>query len=92
MNENGHAAGVIDWGDVCVADRSVDLSLAYGGFTGPARTALLAAYGPVGPEREIRARVLAVFLCAALAEYAADTGRSRLLNEARKGLMRASAD
>lgn len=92
VDENGHAAGVIDWGDLCVADRSVDLSLAYGGFAGPARTALLSAYGPVGPEQEIRARVLAVFLCAALAEYAAGTGRSRLLKEALTGITRASAD
>jgi aminoglycoside phosphotransferase (APT) family kinase protein len=92
VDENGHAAGVIDWGDLCVADRSVDLSLAYGGFAGPARTALLSAYGPVGAEREIRARVLAVFLCAALAEYAAGTGRSRLLQEALRGITRASAD
>ena len=92
VNENGRAAGVIDWGDLCVADRSVDLSLAYGGFSGPARTALLSAYGPVGAEQEIRARVLAVFLCAALAEYAADTGRPRLLNEALKGLTRATTD
>jgi aminoglycoside phosphotransferase (APT) family kinase protein len=92
LNDDGRAAGVIDWGDLCVADRSVDLSLAYGGFSGPARTTLLSAYGPVGAEREIRARVLAVFLCAALAEYAAGTGRSRLLNEALKGLTRASTD
>jgi aminoglycoside phosphotransferase (APT) family kinase protein len=92
VNENDRAAGVIDWGDLCVADRSVDLSLAYCGFTGPTRTALLSAYGPVGAEREIRARVLGVFLCAALAEYAADTGRSRLLNEALTGLTRATTD
>ncbi|GLY77812.1 phosphotransferase [Actinoallomurus iriomotensis] len=90
--ESGEAAGVIDWGDLCAADPAVDLSLAYGGFAGPARTALLSAYGPVGAERELRARVLAVFLCAALAEYAADTGRERLLAEALAGLGRAVAD
>ncbi|WP_246122060.1 phosphotransferase [Actinoallomurus bryophytorum] len=92
VNDDGRATGVIDWGDLCMADRSVDLSLAYGGFTGPARTALLSAYGPVGAEREIRARVLAVFLCAALAEYAAGTGRSRLLHEALTGITRATTD
>jgi aminoglycoside phosphotransferase (APT) family kinase protein len=87
---DGSAAGVIDWGDLCAADPAVDLSLAYAGFAGPARTALLTAYGPVGAERELRARVLAVFLCAALAEYAADTGRERLLAEALAGLGRAA--
>jgi aminoglycoside phosphotransferase (APT) family kinase protein len=92
VDENARAAGVIDWGDLCVADPSVDLSLAYGGFAGKARTALLSAYGPVTKEQETRARVLAVFLCAALAEYAADTARDGLLAEALAGIERAVAD
>jgi hypothetical protein len=58
---------------------------------GPARAALLARYGPVSPEREIRARVLALFLCAALAVYAAADGCPRLLREALAGLVRATA-
>jgi aminoglycoside phosphotransferase (APT) family kinase protein len=86
----GRATGVIDWGDLCLADPAVDLSLAYGGFAGPARDALLAAYGPVPPERELAARVLAVSLCASLAEYAADEGRTRLLRAALDGLRRAA--
>lgn len=90
---DGRAAGVIDWGDLCLADPSVDLSLAYAGFAGAARTALLAAYGrPVGTEREARARVLAIFLCAALAEYAALTGREALLRESLRGIGRAVAN
>jgi hypothetical protein len=36
--------------------------------------------------------VLAVFLCAALAEYAADTARDGLLAEALAGIERAVAD
>jgi aminoglycoside phosphotransferase (APT) family kinase protein len=92
VDEDVRAAGVIDWGDLCVADPSVDLSLAYGGFRGRARTALLSAYGPVTEEQETRARVLAVFLCAALAEYAAGTVREGLLTEALAGLERAVAD
>jgi hypothetical protein len=57
-----------------------------------ARTALLSAYGPVTGEQETRARVLAVFLCAALAEYAVDTARDGLLTEALAGIERAVAD
>jgi aminoglycoside phosphotransferase (APT) family kinase protein len=86
---SGAATGVIDWGDLCVADPAVDLSLAYAGFAGAARAALLSAYGPVGAERETRARVLALCLCVMLAEYAAGTGRERLLAEALVGLRRA---
>lgn len=85
----GRAAGVIDWGDVCLADPAVDLSLAYAAFAGAARAALLAEYGPVDPRRELRARVLAVFLCAVLAEYALGTGDAPLLAEALAGIGRA---
>ena len=70
VGPDGLATGVIDWGDACLADPALDLSLAFGAFTGPARAALLAAYGrPLDEERELRARVLALCLCAALADY-----------------------
>lgn len=92
LDDGDRAAGVIDWGDLCLADPAVDLSLAFGGFAGAARTALLSAYGPVRADSEVRARVLAVFLCAALAEYAALTDRRRLLDEALTGIGRAVAD
>lgn len=87
------AVGVIDWGDVCLADPCVDLSIAYAAFAGAARAALLAAYRhPVDAEREARARVLAVSLCAALADHAADPvhGDPALLTEALAGIARAT--
>ncbi len=85
----GRAAGVIDWGDLCTADPAVDLSLGYGAFAGQARERFLAAYGPVDAARELRARTLAVSLCANLAEYAADDDRPVLLGESLAGLRRA---
>ncbi|TMQ90869.1 aminoglycoside phosphotransferase [Actinomadura soli] len=88
---DGRAAGVIDWGDVCLADPAVDLSLAYAGFGGAARAAFLAEYGPVPPDREAAARVLALNLSATLAEYAASTGREALLAETLAGITRAIA-
>lgn len=84
----GHAQGVIDWGDLCLADPSVDLALAYTAFTGAARVAFLDAYGDVRPERELRARALGVRLSALLAGYAAVEGHSALLAEALGGLRR----
>lgn len=94
VDAGGAATGVIDWGDVCLADPAVDLAFAYAAFAGEARSAYLSAYAPgaggaVDPERELRARVLAVFLSAALAEYAAAEGRPALLTEALAGLRRA---
>ncbi|WP_236829972.1 phosphotransferase [Blastococcus sp. KM273128] len=90
VDDDGAAAGVIDWGDVCLGDPALDLSLAYAAFSGVARSALLAAYGPVPDERELRARCLAVRLCALLARYAADHGDAPLLAESLAGLHRAA--
>jgi aminoglycoside phosphotransferase (APT) family kinase protein len=80
---------VIDWGDVCLADPAVDLSLGFGAFVGPARAAFLSAYGPVDAERELRARALAVRLAALLTSYAAAQHRAALLTESLASLSRA---
>ena len=88
--EDGAATGVIDWGDLCLADPAVDLSIAYLGFAGPARAGLLAAYGrPVTSRRELAARTCAVSIGAALAEYAAAEDRPVLLAESLAALHRA---
>ena len=88
--EDGAATGVIDWGDLCLADPAVDLSIAYLGFAGPARAELLAAYGrPVTARRELAARTCAVSIGAALAEYAAAEDRPALLAESLAALHRA---
>jgi aminoglycoside phosphotransferase (APT) family kinase protein len=83
--------GVIDWGDLCVGDPSIDLSLAYGSFAGDARRAFLEAYGPVDGLTELRARVIAVFLAAALLAYADDVRLAGLRAEALRALDRAVA-
>jgi len=90
LDVEGRAAGVIDWGDVCLADPALDLALGYTAFTGPARAALLEAYGGVDAERALRARALGIRLSAFLAAYAADLGRPALLAEALNGLRRAT--
>jgi aminoglycoside phosphotransferase (APT) family kinase protein len=66
------ASGIIDWGDLCRGDPAVDLSIAFAAFRGPARQALLTAYGSIDSERELRARALALFLGVRLTEYALD--------------------
>jgi aminoglycoside phosphotransferase (APT) family kinase protein len=92
VDRGGSATGVIDWGDVCLADPAVDLSIAYFGFAGQARANLLSAYGrPVGAGRELAARACALSLAASLAEYAAADGRGALLRECVAGLSRAAA-
>ncbi|MFT4187873.1 MAG: phosphotransferase [Aeromicrobium sp.] len=78
--------GVIDWGDVCLAPASVDLSVAFSLFDGADREAFWTAYGDIDPLTEVRARTMAVFSGAA---YAHDLGDDVLLAEAVHGLARA---
>jgi aminoglycoside phosphotransferase (APT) family kinase protein len=88
IDDTGKASGVIDWGDVCVAHPAVDLSLGFSGFAGPSRDAFFTAYGGIDEETALRARVLAVSLCAALAAYASAAGDARLLADSLRGLHR----
>lgn len=57
----------------------------------PGPNSSLGTGGQPEPDRELRARILAIFLSAALAEYAARQNMPGLLGEARAGLRRAVA-
>ncbi len=81
-------AGVIDWGDLCLADPAIDLSLAWTAFEGSSRAAFLDAYGPLDEAAELRGRVLGLMLCGALAVYGRTEGLSWLEAEATAGLRR----
>lgn len=86
----GNASGVIDWGDACLADPAVDLSIGYAVFGGPSRDAFLEEYaGAVDDQRQLRARVMAVNVCLALAEYAHTEAHPKLLGECLAGVRRA---
>src|SRR4051794_37228568 len=91
VGTDGGAAGVIDWGDACLADPAADLSLLYGAFEPADRQAAVASSGDVPADRELRARSLAIGLAAMLATYAATQGRAGLLAESLAGLRRAVA-
>ena len=72
VSAEGAATGVIDWGDVGLGDPAVDLMIGYSAFSGEARAAFLAAYGPFEPASEARARAVAVNGCSALLESVGD--------------------
>jgi len=84
-------SGVIDWGDVCLADPAVDLQFVWSFLPPAGRPAFLEAYGPVSDEQLLRARVLALSLSAALAVYARAEGLPSVEREAREGLTRTLA-
>jgi aminoglycoside phosphotransferase (APT) family kinase protein len=91
VGDDGLPSAVIDWGDVCRADPSIDLPLLWSALPADARRGFLAAYGPVSEEQLLRARVLAVFLCATLALYGRHEGLPALEREALAGLERAAS-
>lgn len=89
---DGRAAGVIDWVDLSRSDPAVDLHLLWS-FVPPAgRREWLDAYGPVPEERLLRARVIAIWLCAVLARYGHAEGMEPVAREAVGGLDRAATD
>ena len=88
VDPDGELTGVIDWGDVCRADPSIDLSLLWSFFGAEGRAAFLAEYGPVSEAQLLRARALAVNLSVILAVYGRDEGMSGVEREALQGLDR----
>jgi aminoglycoside phosphotransferase (APT) family kinase protein len=90
VDDAGALTGVIDWGDVCRADRAADLSLLWSLLPPAGRAAFFDEYGgPLDEATLLRARVLALFLCALLAVYARDERSASLERESRAGLERA---
>ena len=92
VDDVGIPCAVIDWGDVCVADPAVDLSLYWSVLDPGGRAAFRDTYGPIPDERLLRARILALFFNAALHQYAADIGDGALREETTEGLRRTMID
>jgi aminoglycoside phosphotransferase (APT) family kinase protein len=90
VDRDGRLSGVIDWGDICHADPAIDMSLYWSHLSEGGREAFVDAYGPVTDEQLLRARVLALNLCAMIATYARHHRAPRLERAARAGLERAA--
>jgi aminoglycoside phosphotransferase (APT) family kinase protein len=84
--------GIVDWVDVCRSDPAVDLSVAWSTLDAAARRSFFATYGEVGEETRVRARVVAAFLCAMLAEWARKEQVPLVLDAALAGLREAIDD
>jgi aminoglycoside phosphotransferase (APT) family kinase protein len=92
VDATGRLTAVIDWGDTCLADPSVDLQVLWSLLPPVAREEFIRAYGPVSEERLLRARVFALSLCAVLATYGRLESLSFVEREAVAGLERTAAD
>jgi aminoglycoside phosphotransferase (APT) family kinase protein len=91
VDEGNRLAGVIDWGDLCLADPSVDLNIVWSVLPPDARSSFAAEYGPISDETVLRARTLAVSLTASLAQQAHVDGMEVLEQEGLAGLARSVA-
>ena len=80
--------GVIDWGDSHSGDAAVDLSSAWSLLPAAAHGAFRAAYGPIDEATWRLARLRALHVTAALADWASDRGDEGLQREARGGIDR----
>ena len=83
---------MIDWGDICRAPASVDLSLYWSMVPPAARARFVTAYGGIDDATLLRARVLALFLNATLASYARAQSMLALEAETLSGVERTLTD
>ena len=79
LAENKKITGVIDWGDVHLGDRAVDLSLAFTFLPPTAHEAFRQAYVDIDQLTWQRAKFRAIYHAAAIAEYGADIKDADLL-------------
>ncbi len=91
VDEHGTLTGVIDWGDLCLGEPAIDLSLLWSFFPPEGRAAFLDVYGPLAEDQFVRTRLLAVNLCVILAIYGHEEGMAGVKREALEGLERALA-
>jgi aminoglycoside phosphotransferase (APT) family kinase protein len=78
VGTGGRLSGVVDWIDVCRGDPGIDLGVYWSFVPLAGRAGFAAEYGPIEPDALLRARVLAVFLCATLAVYGREQGDAAL--------------
>jgi aminoglycoside phosphotransferase (APT) family kinase protein len=88
VDDAGGASAVIDWADLSYNDPGVDLVLYWSVLPPEGRTEFRDAYGAIGNDQLLRARILSLFLCGTLAVYGHHEGMPQLRREALAGLER----
>jgi aminoglycoside phosphotransferase (APT) family kinase protein len=86
IDGSGAPCGVIDWGDIHLGDRAVDLAIAYSFLPPAARPAFFSVYGPIDADTERIARLRGLFTIVLVLLYAVDVGDGPLEREARNAL------
>ncbi len=86
VDDDGGLAGVIDWGDVHLGDRAVDLAIAHIFLPPVAHEAFRDAYGPVDDTTWSIARLRALWHTLTVLAYASDVGDADLMGEGQVSL------
>ena len=89
--EDDRVSGFIDWIDLCRGDPALDLQLVWSAFPPETRGEFFAEYGDVDDATLLRARAIALFLNAAILEFAHHEGLASVEVEALASLDRASS-
>jgi aminoglycoside phosphotransferase (APT) family kinase protein len=92
VDTQGRAAGIIDWGDIHLGHRAVDLALAHIFLPPAAREAFRLAYGAIDDATWELARFRALYHSANVTHYAYRVGDPDLLREGRLALAWLGAD
>ncbi len=88
VDQGGSAAAVIDWIDLSYNDPGVDFVLYWSALPPEGRMEFRDAYGTIMDDQLLRARILTLFICGALAVYAHHERMPALKREAVLGLDR----
>jgi len=81
IDDENQPTGIIDWGDVHLGDRAVDLSIGWGFLPSEARNSFRDAYGPIDDATWSRARFRALNHAAITAVYGQETDDDALRRE-----------
>jgi aminoglycoside phosphotransferase (APT) family kinase protein len=91
VDERNDLAGVIDWGDVHIGDRAVDLAVAHAFLPKHAHEAFWNAYGEIEDRTWEVARLRAVWHSLATLLYGSEVGDAELERESRLALQHITA-
>ncbi len=79
--DTGRLSGIIDWGDICLAEPAVDLAIAFTFLPSAARSDFFAAYGTINEATASRARFRAVGHTLSVLHYAKSINDNSLFAE-----------
>jgi aminoglycoside phosphotransferase (APT) family kinase protein len=92
VDDRGYLTGVIDWGDIHLGDRAIDLSIAHSFLPKEAHETFRSSYGGVDDETWALAKVRALYSSSLMALYGYHNKDVDLLREALRSILKIRFD